>query len=56
MASTRHQHIDLSHMSPEELRILIDNINKILEIKQFEEGLKKAVNEYRRRDPTVIHL
>ena len=56
MVSTRHKHIDLSHMSPEELRVLIENVNKILEIRLFEEGLKKAVNEYRRRDPNVIHL
>lgn len=56
MALKRKLNIDLSNMSADELRDLIKNVEKVLEIRSFEEGLQRAVNEYRRRDPNVIHL
>jgi len=47
---------DLSQMSPDELREIIRKAEQLLEIRRFEDGLQKAVTEYRRRDPNVIHL
>jgi hypothetical protein len=55
-SSQRRTHIDLSNMDTDELRILIVKVERELEIRQFEEGLQKAVREYQKRDPRVIHL
>lgn len=48
--------IDLSSLCLDELRHLVAKIERELEIRRFEEGLRKAVNDYQRRDPHVIHL
>lgn len=49
-------HIDLSNLCLDELRHLVSKIERELEIRRFEEGLRKAVHDYQRRDPHVIHL
>jgi hypothetical protein len=57
MASVmRRNDIDLTGMCLDELRRLVSKIERELEVRRFEEGLRKAVHEYQRRDPQVIHL
>lgn len=57
MASViRRNDIDLTSMCIDELRKLVSKIERELEVRRFEEGLRKAVHEYQRRDPQVIHL
>lgn len=57
MASiTRRNDIDLTGMCLDELRNLVSKIERELEVRRFEEGLRKAVHEYQRRDPQVIHF
>ena len=46
--------IDLSSFSLEELRALLAKAQQQLEIRRFEEGVRQAVHEYRRRDGSVI--
>lgn len=56
VSSKRPANIDLNNMNPDELRILIAKVERELEVRRFEEGLQKAVREYQRRDPRIIHL
>ena len=56
VSSKRLTNIDLNNMTTDELRILIAKVERELEVRRFEEGLQKAVREYRRRDPRIIHL
>jgi hypothetical protein len=57
MASViRRKDIDLTSMCLDELRKLVSKVERELEVRRFEEGLRKAVHEYQRRDPQVIHL
>jgi len=48
--------INLSTLSLEQLRDLLARIQHTLEIRHFEEGLNRAVQEYQDRDPRVIRL
>ena len=55
-SSLRHKEIDFNAMDVDELRTLISKIERELSIRQFEEDLRRALNDYQRRDPQVIRL
>ncbi len=56
MSSPRIVDIDFSQMSLSELRKLVSRAERILELRKFEEGLSKAVREFKTRDPGVIRM
>lgn len=43
-------------MSLEELQALISEAERALSVRQFEEEMKRAVKEYKERDPRLIRL
>ena len=55
-SSLRRKEIDLSTMDIAELRALVSKIEHELSVRQFEEGLRRALHDYQRRDPHVIRL
>lgn len=55
-SSLHHKEIDFNAMDVDELRTLISKIERELSIRQFEEDLRRALNDYQRRDPQVIRL
>ncbi len=56
MSSLRSVEIDLSKLSLEELKTLVSRAERVLELRRFEEGLFKAVTEFKSRDPNVIRM
>lgn len=56
LVSPRRKEIDLHSMNLDELRALVSRLERELEIRRFEEGLRKALHDYQRRDPHLIRL
>lgn len=56
LVTPRPKEIDLHGMNVDELRALVSRIERELEIRRFEEGLRQALRDYQRRDPQVIRL
>ncbi|HXH02945.1 MAG TPA: hypothetical protein VNN09_06430 [Candidatus Competibacteraceae bacterium] len=50
------EQLDLSGLSVEELNELIARAKKLLDLREFEEGLRQAVQQYQSRDPRVIRI
>jgi hypothetical protein len=55
-SSPRRKEIDFNAMEVDELRALISKIERELSVRQFEDDLRRALNDYQRRDPQVIRL
>jgi hypothetical protein len=56
LSSQRRKDIDLNALEVDDLRALVAKIERELSVRQFEEGLRRALHDYQRRDPNVIHL
>lgn len=56
LSSQRRKDIDLNTLEIDDLRALVAKIERELSVRQFEEGLRRALRDYQRRDPNVIHL
>lgn len=48
--------LDLGAMNVDELKTLVEQARRKLDILEFEEGLRKAVNQHKTRDPRVIRI
>lgn len=48
--------LDLSALNVEELRRLVEQARRKLDILEFEEGLQRAVKQHATRDPRVIRI
>lgn len=56
MKSKQIIELRLRQMSLEQLQALISEAERVLSLRQFEEEMKQAVNEYKQRDPRLIRL
>jgi len=54
--SPRPQDIDMSRLSLDELKTLVAEAKRLLEVRRFEEGLRQAVDDYQSRSPEVIRF